>query len=186
MRATLGLDDREIRCLVCGELKGEFLYKGSHDPKPVLAQVPCLCDGLVCGNCGHERIHKPISNRYDEDDGRVWHVPYFMGLTKRRVCGVQDWVREYDEARAARKQEARLAAARQHVVLDYTQDLGASSPSRASSSECFGRSTGASRIRRPRCSTSAGPRTLTVPSPRHATGRRGAARAAPLELLRPM
>jgi hypothetical protein len=120
------IPDGLTRCAVCGELEGEFLYKGPHDPKPTLASVRCLCDGLVCGNCGQERMHRPISDYYNEEDGRVWHVPAFMALRKCRVCGAQDWVREYDEARADRKHEARLAAARQHVVPDYTEDLGAS------------------------------------------------------------
>lgn len=98
-----------VRCEQCGELKGRGL---TPDQGRELVTVSCLCEGLVCGNCGQDRIHRPVSSNYNEEDGKVWHTPYFMALKSCRVCGERDWVGEYDESEAARKREARLAAAR--------------------------------------------------------------------------
>jgi hypothetical protein len=100
-----------IRCEVCGEWRGSGVAPDPPDGATVsTAKISCLCDGLVCGNCGQERIHRPVSDRYDEESGTVWHLPYFMGLKNCRVCGARDWVDEYDESRAVRKREAAATA----------------------------------------------------------------------------
>lgn len=73
------------RCVQCGELKGEALV---DDPWEGLTHVPvlCLCDGIVCRHCREGAIRRPISNYYDEQTGRVWHVPWFGYLVRCRRC----------------------------------------------------------------------------------------------------
>ena len=46
-------------------------------------KAECLCDGMVCRNCGYGKRHRPISDYYDPVEGRWWHVPYFGGMS---VC----------------------------------------------------------------------------------------------------
>jgi hypothetical protein len=100
-----------VRCEACGELRGSGYAPDPPDHKTVSrVTVSCLCDGLICGNCGEGRIHRPISNYYDEETGKVWHVPYFMAMKPCGVCGAHDW-REYDESRPAWKQGSPRTAA---------------------------------------------------------------------------
>ena len=56
-------------CRRCGEPRG---WSGSRKSE-------CLCDGMVCGNCGYGKKHRPISDYYDAGDQKWWHVPYFAG-----------------------------------------------------------------------------------------------------------
>jgi len=65
------------------------------------ATASCLCDGLVCGACGKGRIHRPISNYYDEESGHLIHVPYFRASAPCPECGVKDW-RAVNETRPRR------------------------------------------------------------------------------------
>jgi len=80
------------RCPVCGELRGRALF-----PEPPnhttfsAATASCWCDGLVCGACGKDRIHRPISNYYDERSGHLIHVPYFRAMASCDECGKKDW-----------------------------------------------------------------------------------------------
>jgi hypothetical protein len=74
------------RCTTCGELKGEFWHKWTADPEASLTPVRCLCDGIPCSTCRKNLIHRPISNRYDEATGKVWHVPYFGYLLPCEEC----------------------------------------------------------------------------------------------------
>jgi hypothetical protein len=55
------------------------------------ATVSCLCDGLVCDTCEKGRVHRPISNYYDEASGHLIHVPYFMCLRRCPECGGKGW-----------------------------------------------------------------------------------------------
>jgi DNA-binding response OmpR family regulator len=43
----------------------------------------CLCRGLICSECGRRRMRRPISDYYDPEDGRWWHVPYFAAITRK-------------------------------------------------------------------------------------------------------
>ena len=85
------IPDGLSRCSVCNELKGELLLE--EDTGPQRAPVRCLCDGLICGKCGRERIHRPTSNYYDEKLQHLWHVPYFTAMLRRcSRCGAQNWL----------------------------------------------------------------------------------------------
>ena len=43
----------------------------------------------MCAACNDDRIHRPISDYYDEVTGEIIHVPYFVALKPCRVCGAQ-------------------------------------------------------------------------------------------------
>jgi hypothetical protein len=70
-----GRDPGWTRCATCGELRG--------------GSCLCLGDGLVCAACGQGRIHRPISDYYDEKTREIIHVPYFAALKACRACGAQ-------------------------------------------------------------------------------------------------
>jgi hypothetical protein len=57
------IPDGLTRCETCGELKGTFLYPELPEGKGDLVPTPvrCLCDGLVCENCGKGRMHRRMS-----------------------------------------------------------------------------------------------------------------------------
>ena len=77
----LGLE----QCPVCAEYRGDWLVSDRNDERSTV-RVSCLCEGIVCPRCGTNRMHRPISNRYDEVDGIVLHVPYFIGWAGCRKC----------------------------------------------------------------------------------------------------
>lgn len=64
------------RCRVCNEARG--IRASEH------VVVNCICDGVPCIRCGRNLIRRPLTNYYDDDDGRVWHVLHF--LTACRQC----------------------------------------------------------------------------------------------------
>ena len=70
------------RCPICGEYKGKVRAGDlnnkwlSADPKKLIGVI-CLCYGILCKRCGRNKIHRPISNEYDEATNKVWHIPYF-------------------------------------------------------------------------------------------------------------
>jgi hypothetical protein len=59
------------QCVLCGEYKGKAKVEGK------IWVVTCLCDGMLCRKCGVTRIHSPVSNYFDKDTGKCWHIPYF-------------------------------------------------------------------------------------------------------------
>jgi hypothetical protein len=70
------------RCSSCSEWQGECL-----DPNPLfqghVVPVHCRCENNNrCARCG-ELLHdrRLNGNYYDEEDGQVWHVPGFCGLS---------------------------------------------------------------------------------------------------------
>ena len=77
--------ERLSRCGQCGRMKGEALADDGFGP-PVYAKVLCLCEGIVCRYCRQGALPKPISSRYDEETGRVLHVPHFTYLRRCDVC----------------------------------------------------------------------------------------------------
>jgi hypothetical protein len=65
-------------CDGCGEVRGTT---------PSGEKSMCLCDGLVCRDCGRRAVRRPISNYFDPDDGGWWHVPWFAATGMRcRDC----------------------------------------------------------------------------------------------------
>ena len=87
------IQPRLFRCAECGEWTGivnrRLLSSSQKTERDDFTAVLCLCDGPLCRGCGENRIHRPISNHFDESDDSVWHVPYFMGLAPCWECGRQ-------------------------------------------------------------------------------------------------
>lgn len=54
---------RLYRCSECGKYRGK--------------KVACVCDMAWCTRCGKRLSTTPGRNFYDEEDGGIWHVPYF-------------------------------------------------------------------------------------------------------------
>jgi hypothetical protein len=84
------IQPRLFRCEVCGEWAGivnwRLLTSDQRSESDRFSAVLCSCDGPLCCRCGKNRIHRPISDYYNEADGRVWHVPYFAGMAPCREC----------------------------------------------------------------------------------------------------
>jgi hypothetical protein len=81
----MGVPDGLERCRVCREYRGECIADGLFF-KGATVVVTCLCDGIACPRCGVNRLHRPISDRYEEAVGKVLHVPYLMGMAGCREC----------------------------------------------------------------------------------------------------
>jgi hypothetical protein len=80
------------RCPVCSECRGSTLARHLNWNTPPHASeldevisVRCICDGVPCRRCG-KKMHRPISNYYDERANKIWHVPYFVGMAPCREC----------------------------------------------------------------------------------------------------
>jgi hypothetical protein len=70
---------------VCDEYRGACVVDTVFN-RGAKVQVACVCDGIVCPRCGVNQMHRPISNRYDEVERKVLHVPYFMGWAGCKEC----------------------------------------------------------------------------------------------------
>lgn len=72
------------KCPDCGKYRGHCV-----DPNPnmdgLVVSVICSCQHAFCSRCGRKLELQPISNYYDEQDGNIWHVPWFGG--KCYKCG---------------------------------------------------------------------------------------------------
>ena len=92
-RPTNIVPDGLVRCSTCGDLKGRGL---APDPPTYTTMSPvtvtCLCEGLICGACEVERMHRPISNNWDDVTQKVWHSPYFMAMRRCGNCGESNWI----------------------------------------------------------------------------------------------
>jgi hypothetical protein len=80
------------RCPVCGEYRGSTRARRTDRNEPPDASelddviaVRCVCEGIPCRSCG-KKMHRPISNYYDERTGTIWHVPYFRGMFPCGEC----------------------------------------------------------------------------------------------------
>ncbi len=73
------------KCEVCGEWKG----------KTKQAEILCVCAGPLCVTCNEKRIHRPISNYWDEDTGRAIHVPWFVGFELQCDSCKAEYVQDY-------------------------------------------------------------------------------------------
>jgi hypothetical protein len=76
LAAELGL----ARCPDCHEFKGTIIRDGAE------VKLLCVCDGIPCRRCKTNRIRRPISDHFNEFDGRIWHSPYFAGLLPCTSC----------------------------------------------------------------------------------------------------
>jgi len=83
------------KCEVCGEYNGTAKWKElSH--RHHLAKdndyfsVSCLCQGILCHKCKQNKIHRPISNSYYEDENCIWHNPWFTGMRWCDECSNKD------------------------------------------------------------------------------------------------
>lgn len=85
-----------VKCEVCGEYKGsvkendlswsDYSDKESVNNSEEILGVSCLCDGILCPKCKKNKIHRPISNSYDETDNSIGHWPYFTGMMGCEEC----------------------------------------------------------------------------------------------------
>jgi len=86
-----------VGCEVCGEYKGEikekdlnwndlYFNKVGVEKSEEYLSVSCLCDGILCHKCKKNKIHRPISNSYDEIDNDIGHWPWFTGMMPCEEC----------------------------------------------------------------------------------------------------
>ena len=66
------------RCPACGELRGS-----ADGP---LASVLCRCSNVACRSCGRHELRRPVADYYDEETGRIIHVPWFGGMRPCAEC----------------------------------------------------------------------------------------------------
>lgn len=81
-----------IKCPVCGEYKGKTKakYLNWYDPSGIdpneVISTSCLCDGIICPKCHITKMHRPISNQYDQQANMIWHSPWFAGQAGCSEC----------------------------------------------------------------------------------------------------
>ena len=86
-----------VKCEVCGEYKGEvkekdlnwgdsYFDKAEVEKSEECLSVSCLCDGILCHKCKKNKIHRPISNSYDEINNDIGHWPWFTGMMPCEEC----------------------------------------------------------------------------------------------------
>jgi len=96
------------RCTVCDEYRGVMalnsvpgfsssIYRYEDPSTPLTVQ--CICDGILCRTCKKNRIHRPISNTWDERGG-FGHWPYFTAMMPCKECRTKK--AKEDEERQAR------------------------------------------------------------------------------------
>jgi hypothetical protein len=77
------------RCERCGEWHG-FVREGDlTDNGPYFCtgnperrvEINCICAGPLCRKCRKNRLHRPISHFWDEQEGRAIHVPWCVGFS---------------------------------------------------------------------------------------------------------
>lgn len=93
-RGTIDIDDQSVHSLC----KGDFL------------RVQCICDGILCRRCKINRIHRPISNVWDERGG-LGHIPYLAAMASCNEC------RAKQQAEEAAAQEKRPASGTDKELL---------------------------------------------------------------------
>ena len=96
------------RCPECGEFNGQTLAKyldwpfsmiNPPPPPDKMIGVSCLCNGILCGRCKKNKVHRPISNSYEEDTNTIGHWPYFTGMMPCRECRAKEKRRTGDDSR---------------------------------------------------------------------------------------
>jgi hypothetical protein len=94
------------RCPVCNEYRGtiDLDDESPHSRRPGdFTTVQCICDGIICPCCNINRIHRPISNVWDERGG-FGHIPYFAAMGPCNECRDK---REAEDADRKRKTRSR-------------------------------------------------------------------------------
>jgi hypothetical protein len=78
-----------VRCEVCHEYRGavrnDDLPPASQRQEAVVA-VLCICEGIPCRKCETRRIHRPISNYWNEATGALIHCPWFSAQAPCNQC----------------------------------------------------------------------------------------------------
>lgn len=98
------------RCPICAEYRGVMalgylhnfsssIYRYENPSTPLTVQ--CICDGILCRTCNKNRIHRPLSNSWEERGG-FGHMPYFAAMIPCKDCRAEKKAKE-DEERLARK-----------------------------------------------------------------------------------
>ena len=81
-----------VLCPVCHEYRGavrnDDLPLSSQREEAVVA-VLCICDGIPCQKCGKGRIHRPISNYWDEARGTLIHCAWFSAQVLCNQCRIE-------------------------------------------------------------------------------------------------
>jgi hypothetical protein len=81
-----------MKCTVCGEYRGKVCANALNwnwertEDRQRLIGVTCLCDGILCSRCKRNKIHRPITNSYDEARDAIEHWPYFSGMIPCAEC----------------------------------------------------------------------------------------------------
>lgn len=74
------------RCPTCGEYLGSDAISPSYRFDLLeIVSVTCVCDGIPCTRCGRP-THRPITNFFVEETGRIVHAPWFGQLIPSRRC----------------------------------------------------------------------------------------------------
>ena len=81
------------RCPISREYRGTTLeryvcetpdeYEMGPDAE---VRVDCICNGITCRECGETKMHRPISNSYDEETNTVIHHSWVSGLKTCKEC----------------------------------------------------------------------------------------------------
>jgi hypothetical protein len=81
-----------VRCPVCHEYHGAVRNSDlppSSQREEAVVVVLCICNGIPCRTCGESRIHRPISNYWDEARGALIHCPWFSAQVSCDTCSTQ-------------------------------------------------------------------------------------------------
>jgi len=95
-RLTKSIPPGFERCPVCGEFNGTTKAKYLNweglppDDLEETITVSCLCKGILCRRCKKNKIHRPISNSYEEDSNTIDHWPSFSGMIPCSECRAKE------------------------------------------------------------------------------------------------
>jgi hypothetical protein len=89
-----GIPEGLYKCERCGEYKGKVMEKdltwdnsfNKTEKSEEYLTVSCLCDGILCNKCKKNKIHRPTSNSYNEEENNVLHHPYLSGIMDCGEC----------------------------------------------------------------------------------------------------
>lgn len=86
------------KCEVCDEYTGKTKMKNlnwencfdfereEREKSEEYISVSCLCEGIICKACGKNKIHRPISNSYEEETNSIGHWSYLSGMRPCDEC----------------------------------------------------------------------------------------------------
>jgi hypothetical protein len=83
-----GLPKGLVICMVCGDYKGECLDLNKIMDDFLIVRVSCYCENdNLCAYCGGQlNKRKANANRYNPEDGKIWHAPSFSVLSDYHQC----------------------------------------------------------------------------------------------------